>query len=278
MHCGAHVSIAGGLPNAPKNAAALGCEVFQIFSRSPRGGPAAPITDAMVAAFRTACETHGQYDWYIHAPYYVNLASSKAGLRLASQRILREELERGSRIGAAGMMTHLGSAHDSDPATALKAVAEGLRRILDGYRGMTTLLLEIAAGSGHVVGDTFEELGTLVRATRNRARVCLDTQHAFASGYDLRTGTALKKTLDRFGSVVGIETLALLHCNDSLSPFASHVDRHAHLGKGRLGAAAFSSLVRERRLKNIDFVIETPTEEGMKKDLVMLKSLRRSTA
>lgn len=274
MHFGAHVSIAGGLQNAPKNAALLGCEVFQIFSRSPRGGPAPSITAEAVAEFRAACQTYGQRTWYIHAPYYINLASSKAALRATSQRILREELERGSKIGASGMMTHLGSAHDSDEKTALQAVADGLRRMLDGYRGATTLLLEISAGSGHIVGDSFEDLALLVRATRGRTAICLDTQHAFASGYDLRTPKALKETLKRFDATIGLEKLALIHCNDSLSAFGSHVDRHAHLGTGMIGTAGFAALVRERRLKNLDLIIETPTEEGMRKDLELLKRLR----
>ncbi|MBI4415257.1 MAG: TIM barrel protein, partial [Candidatus Kerfeldbacteria bacterium] len=135
MRFGAHVSIAGGVQEAPKNAAAIGCEVFQMFSRSPRGGPAPQLTKDVVDAFRAACEKYRQAAWYIHTPYYINLASSKAAIRSASVRVIREELERGTALGATAVMTHIGSAKDMDEKEAQQLVIQGLRKIVDGYTG-----------------------------------------------------------------------------------------------------------------------------------------------
>lgn len=278
MHFGAHVSIAGGFANAPKNAADLGCEVFQFFSRSPRGGPAPAITNEGVRTFREACERHEQRAWYIHTPYYVNLASAKTTVRSATVRIIREELERGTMLGAEAIMTHLGSAKDVGEKEGTLLVLEGLRRILKGYTGTTMLLLEISAGSGLVVGDTFEELAIFLSSLRSkRVGICFDTQHAFASGYDLRTPAAVKKTFDAFDRIIGLEQLKLSHCNDSKPTLGSHVDRHDHLGKGEIGIEGFRAIVREPRLKKLNLILETPTEEGMKKDLAFLKKLRSAS-
>lgn len=277
MKFGAHVSIAGGFANAPKNAAALGCEVFQFFSRSPRGGPAPALTQENVHAFREACERHEQSAWYIHAPYYVNLASEKIAVRQATVRIIREELERGAVLGADAVMTHLGSAKDVGEKEGLRLAKIGVAEIVKGYKGSTRFLLEISAGAGAVIGDTFEDLAAITASVKGRCDVCLDTQHAFASGYDVRTKKSVKKMLDAFDETIGLQRLLLFHCNDSKSDFASHVDRHEHLGKGKIGVEGFRALVNESRLKNINFILETPTEEGMKEDLVLLKKLRSTS-
>jgi len=273
MRIGAHVSIQGGLHNAPRNAAELGCECFQIFSRSPRGGPARPITDAVARRFRRACADTGQGAWYIHTPYYVNLASDDDRIRETSVRIVREELERGRAIGAKAVMTHMGASGDDHPDAALRRVIENIRLVLAGYRGRTRLLVEIAAGSGTIIGRSFTELAKVVRATRGRCGVCLDTQHMFASGYDIRGASAVAATLDEFDSTVGLEHLRLIHANDSKVPFASRKDRHEHIGKGTIGKKGFKALLREPRLRDIDVVLETRLE-GVALDIRALKSLR----
>src|SRR3989344_3803236 len=155
---GCHVSIAGGIWNAPKNAADLGCEVFQMFTRSPQGGVAPKIDAEVVKKFKEEMVARGQKDCYIHAPYYINFASAQQKTREASIRVIREELERGSLIGAKYIMTHLGSSKDFSRQEALKLVAEGVKKIMKGYKGSTEFLLEISAGAGNVMGDTFEEL------------------------------------------------------------------------------------------------------------------------
>jgi deoxyribonuclease-4 len=273
MRIGAHVSIQGGLSNAPRNAQELGCECFQIFTRSPRGGPAKPITDAIARDFRRVCEASGQGAWYIHTPYYVNLASADKRIQELSVRVVREELERGRAIAAAAVMTHMGAAGDDSADEALDRVVENIGHLLKGYRGRTRLLVEIAAGSGSIVGRSFDELSRVVSVTGGKCGVCLDTQHMFASGYDVRDASAVRATLDEFDKVIGLEHLRLVHANDSKVPFASRKDRHEHIGKGSIGKRGFGALLSEPRLGEIDMVLETRLE-GVADDIRALKSLR----
>ena len=277
MLLGAHVSIQGGLPKAPERAADLGCECFQIFTRSPRGGPAGELTGEIIRNFRLACDQAKQQAWYIHTPYYINLASADRRIYPASIRVVREELERGSAIGASAVMTHLGSAGDASRAEALRKVIAGVKKILTGDRGVTRLLVEIAAGSGGILGGSFEELAAVVKAPRGRVGVCFDTQHAFASGYDLRTPVGVAATLDTFDTVIGLEHLELSHCNDSLTPFGSHKDRHSNIGEGEIGRNGFRAILQEPRLKNINFILETRTE-GARADLKLLKRIRKTAS
>ncbi len=273
MLLGAHVSIQGGLHKAPERAGAVGCECFQVFSRSPRGGPAKAITPHIVKAFREACDKAGQRAWYIHTPYYVNLASSDRRIRSASIRIVREELERGNSIGASAVMTHLGSAGRAPKKEALERAIDGVLRTLNGYRDKTEFLVEIAAGSGGIFGDSFEELYEVVKAAKGRCGVCFDTQHVFASGYDLRTPQAVKRTMDEFQAIIGLEHLKLSHCSDSLTPLGSRKDRHGFIGEGEIGKKGFNAIISEPRLQKTNFILETKLED-VPRDLQFLKKIR----
>lgn len=274
MLFGAHVSIAGGVFNAPANAGKIGCEVFQMFTRSPQGGPAPKLTPDIIQQFWNACEKYKQATWYVHAPYFINLASGNPAIRASSIRVLREELERADALGSRAMMTHLGSAKDtSNEADALKIVIAGVKKILDGYTGTTKFLVEISAGAGMVIGDTFEEISAIVKATRGKCGVCFDTQHAFGSGYDLRTQENVKETFDVFDKLIGLKHLFASHCNDSKVPFASHKDRHEHIGDGAIGLAGFRAMIEEPRLKDLHWLLET-VPDGQADDLTTLKRLR----
>ncbi len=275
MKIGAHVSIAGGLTEAPQRAAEIGCECFQMFSRSPRGGPAPEITPAIAEIFRNNLKKYKQGACYIHTPYYINLASADNRIRYGSIEVIRQELERGSLIGAAAVMTHLGSAKDVGESAAQKAVAEGLKLALKGYRGGTKFLIELSAGSGMIIGDTFEEVAKLIKLSGHpEIGVCFDTAHCFASGYDLRNKTAVKNTFDKFDKVIGLKRLGLIHANDSMADFNSHKDRHEHIGYGKIGLEGFKALVRELRLKSINLILETPKDNKRINDIKTLKELR----
>ncbi len=183
MYFGAHVSSAGGLHNAPANAGALGCEVFQFFSRSPQGGPAPKLTPDIVEAFQANCKTHDIKEWVIHAPYYINFANVEERIRKNSIRIIREELERGSVLGAKYVMFHPGSAKDVGEEQGQQYVIDGIKEIYEKYSGATELLIEISAGAGAIIGDTFEEVAILLEGVgEKKLGVCFDTAHAFASG------------------------------------------------------------------------------------------------
>jgi deoxyribonuclease IV len=283
MYVGAHVSIAGGIELSPERAANWGCEVFQTFSRSPQGGPAPKLTPDVVKSFKNNCRKFGLKAHYIHTPYYINFASTNNRIRYGTINVIRDELERGTLLGTEYVMTHLGSAREVGLKAGLEMTVEGMVKILKDYKGTAQLLIEIAAGSGETLGDTFEEIATVIEQTekklkrKNVLNVCFDTQHAFASGYDLRTAAAIKDTVKKFDTALGLERLRMSHCNDSKVEFGKHVDRHANLGTGHLDLAAFKAIIAEPKLKNMHLILETPRDEKgteIKKEIKLLKSFR----
>ena len=283
MLFGAHVSAAGGHWKAPGYGAALGCEVIQFFSRPPQGWNAKPITDEDAEKFKLAMKEQGIKRAYVHAPYLINLASATPRTRHGSISMLKEELGRCSQLGVAAMMFHPGSAKDLGQEAGVEKVIEGLNKIMDGYDGSCQLLIEISAGAGAVMGDTFEELAQFIDgAERGKdIGICFDTQHAYASGYDLRTKAGVDDTFKVFDKVIGLKKLIASHCNDSKVEFASHKDRHEHLGQGTMGQDAFKFIVQHPKLQHIDLILETPYEkEGEANDprvvdLELLKSFRK---
>ncbi len=277
MRFGAHVSAAGGLWNGPINAGEIGCEVFQFFSRPPQGGNPAPITPEVVTKFKAAMKEHGQKDCYIHAPYFINLASGTDRIRKGSHAVLREELERGSLLGVRGMMFHPGSAKDVGQEKGIEMVIEGLNKIMDGYKGSCQLLVEISAGAGEVMGDTFEEIAAFLKGAERGKEigVCFDTQHAFASGYDLRDVKAVTKTFKDFDKIVGLDRLVASHLNDSKIELGGHKDRHESIGKGLLGKEGIKAVTQHKPLKHIDLLLETPVDEERAGELNLLKSWRK---
>lgn len=276
MLFGCHVSIAGGIFNAPLNAAALGCEVFQMFSRSPHGGPIKPITLEIAALFKKNMELCAQRECYIHAPYFINYASANNRVRFGSIKVIREELERGSLLGAKYVMVHLGSYKDLGEKDGFKQLVAGLESTLKGYKGSTEFLIEITAGAGQIIGDTFEEIAEIIfhpKLKKYDIGVCYDTQHAFASGYDCRTPEAVQKTLAHFDKTIGLAKLKMSQCNDSKTEFGSHRDRHEHIGKGLIGTAGFKALLENPDFQKINFVLETE-HDLVTEDLKILKNLR----
>ena len=275
MKFGAHVSISGGINKAPERAHALGCECFQIFTRSPRGGKPPALGKDLVDSFLTSCSSYGLPDYYIHTPYYINLASEKKELRRSSVAIIREELERGSLIVAKYVMTHLGSSKGLGRAEAVDMVIEGIAEILNGSGSLTTeLLLENTAGQGETIGDTFEELARILNETGDpRLGVCIDTAHLIASGYDIRTEASLRHTLDALYSVISPGRMKLLHGNDSKAGLGEKKDRHEHIGKGKIGQNGFKAILGNPALEGLDMIVELPPEE-VGEDIELLKRMR----
>lgn len=263
--------------NAPLNAAKLGCEVFQCFSRSPQGGPAPALTEDSVAAFLANCKDNHLKQWVIHAPYYINFASAEGRTRGNSIRIIREELERGTQLEAAYVMFHPGSAKDTGPEQGILHVADGLKKVLDGYEGTTKLLIEISAGAGQVIGDTFEEVAEILEKVGHpELGVCFDTAHAFASGYDLRTAAAVDETFTKFDAIIGLDRLKMSHCNDSKVDLGERKDRHEHIGKGFIGRAGFEALLHSPKLQHLNWFLETEPD-GVQEDIDILKAIRNKT-
>lgn len=279
MLFGTHVSIAGGVFNAPLNAASVGCEAFQMFTRSPRGGAAAKLTPDIVKEFKDNCRKHGLKNYYVHAPYYINFASDNTKIADASVRIIKEELDRCCLLGVKAMMVHVGSAREQTKEQALKKAIAKLTEVLKNYKGSTRFLIEIAAGAGNVMGDTFEEVAAMIKGIQSKSKtkigVCFDTAHAFASGYDLRAKKDVNQTFKKFDKIIGLNKLVLIHGNDSKVEFNSRRDRHWHIGKGKIGKTGFKEIINHPKLKKIDMILETPETEMDKTNLKTVKALRK---
>ena len=280
---GLHVSAAGGVENAPENAHAMGAECFQFFSRSPRGGGAKPITPEQAELFKQRSVAH-KLESYIHTPYYINFASKNPKIYHGSVNAVREELSRGTALGVKYVMTHMGSAKDfvddkkstDTPEEAMKLAIEGLKKIFDTKEEFTTqLLLEISAGAGAVLGDSFEELAQLLDGLgRDDVGICLDTCHLFASGYDLRDKDAISATMKDFRAHMPISRLKLVHLNDSMTDLGSHKDRHEHIGKGKIGSDGFKALLAHPDFQKVNFILETKHDDLIGADLDFLKKYR----
>jgi len=272
MNIGCHVSIAGGIQNAPKRAADLGCECLQMFTRSPQGGKAPMLTNEVCEQFKMQKSKFKIKEVYIHAPYYINFASANNRIRYGSVSVVRDELERGSLIGAKYVMTHLGTAKELGQKEAVKKTVEMLKKTLDGYKGETKLLLENSAGAGEIIGDDLKELGEIIKGVNNSAvaGICLDTQHSFASGYNWRE---FEKILKKIDLEIGLGKIKLIHANDSQTDFASNKDRHAHIGQGKIGPEAFKNIVAFAKKNGVDMILETE-HDAVVEDIKLLKSLR----
>lgn len=274
MKFGAHVSIAGGVEKAPDRAYSLGCECFQIFTRSPRGGKATEIDRQTADSFLKNCEQYNFSDYYAHTPYIVNLASSDKDLRVRSIQIIREDLERSSLLGVRYIMTHLGSSRNTQRKQAIENIIDSVNRIHDSSDFHTKLLLENSAGQGETIGEKFEEISAVLdRVEYSDIHVCLDTAHMFAAGYDIRNADALDQTMNIIDNLIGTERIKLIHGNDSRADIGQRKDRHEHIGRGKIGLEAFRTIINCGRLKNIDMIVENPPE-GVEEDIRILKHLR----
>lgn len=278
---GAHVSIAQGLQNAPLNAATLGCEFFQFFSKSPRGGKAKEITSGVVYGFLKVCAEKGFTPWkssVIHSAYFINLASTNNRIFHGSITSLKQELETANLLKVPFVVTHIGSAKDhegnSARESAINQVERGLSTILEDYNGRSQLLLEIAAGSGNIMGDTIEELAYFTNKFE-KLGFCMDTCHSFAAGYDLRSKEQVVVFFAEMDEKIGLEKLKVIHLNDSMTDFASNVDRHDHLGKGKIGIEGLTEVIRIATQRKIPMIIETK-HEGISSDLKLAKDIRAS--
>jgi deoxyribonuclease-4 len=272
MYIGCHVSIAGGVFNAPERAALLGAQAMQIFTRSPQGGKAPELTPEVIAKFNAAILEFKIKETVVHTPYYINFASENSRIRYGSISVIRDELERASLLGAKYVMTHLGSAGTLSEDEATAKTIEALKKSLEGYDGSCELLLENAAGSGKIMGATFSQLSTIISQVNHPKLTgcCLDTQHSFASGYDWHD---FENTLKKIGSEITLSKIKLIHANDSKTLLGSNKDRHEHIGKGEIGLAAFENIVKFAKQNDAAMILETEHDFVME-DLEILKKLR----
>jgi deoxyribonuclease-4 len=270
---GIHTSIAGSYLNALESARKLGCNALQIFSASPRmwqGGPGR-IPEMDAAAFRARREELGLGPLVVHANYLINLAAAQPMLWTRSIQAFQDELVRAMALGADFLVVHPGARGEGSAgqaiATIIESVKQATRRVrLNGLK----ILIENTAGMGSAIGARLEEIEEILAGLRGvPAGACLDTAHLFAAGYDIRSESGLQKTVAQIDETVGLENVPVFHVNDSKVALGARVDRHAHIGKGRIGAEAFARLLRHPRLSSAPpeglagraFLAETPIDD-----------------
>jgi deoxyribonuclease IV len=279
---GAHLSIAGGLPQAIERAVTAGCEALQIFTKSVGQWRARPIPPEERHRFRRRARETGIAPIVAHTSYLINVASADLILRAQSIASLGEELDRADALGLDALVMHPGS-HQSE-TDGLSLIAEALRVLLAARpRSRVRILLEHTAGQGTNLGHRFEHLASVIHAVRSprRVGVCLDTCHLVCAGYDITTPEGYRETFATFDRIVGLDRLALFHLNDSKRPCGSRVDRHEHIGQGCLGTATFERVLNDPRFAHLPMVIETPKEKDATRpgevdrmDLTNLATLR----
>ncbi len=278
MRVGVHTSIAGALENAAHRANKIGCDTFQMFSANPRGWRAVDPTPESCERFRAARCKHGLAPLAIHDNYLINLASANPTIREKSIATFRRELERAAALRADYLVAHPGNSKGGTVTQALRTCAESLRQAARGLNldGLT-ILIENTAGQGSAIGRRFEEVAEIIAAANGDLPVgaCVDTAHSFEAGYPIHTPRGLAETLRQLESTVGLDQVRVIHANDSKTAFASHADRHEHIGKGQIGAEAFRRIVRHPKLRSIPFICEAPIErpDDDKRNLRVMRRL-----
>ena len=261
LYIGPHTSISGSVGNAPSRAHSLGATGFAIFTRNQRTWAIKPLSVEDSDLFKAEMEKYGYTKECVlpHAGYLINPATYKEDLWEKSRNLLLEEGRRTLQLGLDNINLHPGAYTDGTPEDGMKRTARMLDEVLDELPGLT-LCLENTAGSGTILGSTFEELSTILDHARNKDRIgfCLDTAHLCGSGYDVKNG--IEKIMEDFEKRFGKDKLLGMHINDSKVPLSSKKDRHAPLGQGEIGMDAFKRLVRLDIVQNKPLVLETPDE------------------
>jgi deoxyribonuclease-4 len=255
-----HLSIAPRLSQAADRARALGCESLQIFSGNPRGWVKKPLDEADVRAFAAARKAAGLRHFVVHAPYLINPAAADETLYARSLEALIEDLARADRLGAGDYILHPGSHRGSEAQTGEARVAAALNAALKAVPGRLRIVLENTAGGANMLGGRIAQLGAILQRVKTPRRVgmCLDSCHALAAGYELRTAAGMRRLLDEIEEHVGLKRLRVLHVNDSVGDLDSHRDRHAHLGQGVLGEPGLRRFLRQPRFRDLPAILETP--------------------
>lgn len=283
---GFHVSIAGGIHNSVFKAQTIGCTAFQIFTRNPRGWAEKELKEEDINMFKLKLKESGiQKDSVaVHMPYLPNLSGPDGEMYQKSVDSFKHELIRCSRLGIEFLVIHLGSHREQGKDKGIKQLVKGCELALDYYRSHykkkmdVTVLLENSASQKNSVGDSLEELRQILdKLAKNAYGICLDTCHAFASGYDLSTEESCNQFINKFDKIVGLEELKFIHLNDSKYEIGSHLDRHELVGCGKIGINGFKTIVNDKTIGDIPMVMEphaTSLQEDTK-NLQMVQSLRK---
>lgn len=275
---GAHFSIAKGLHDAIYQAKSYDCKVLQIFTKNATTWKERTLTEAEQERFEQAKKETGIQEIASHASYLINLASPDPKKHAQSCEALKQELIRSSALNIPYCVLHPGAHKDSGVSSGLSKIIESINRIFSDTKKMAgRLLLETMAGQGTGLGHTFEQIAEIIDGIDDKSRVgvCLDTCHIFAAGYDIRKRETYNQVINQFDTILDLSQLFLIHVNDSRKDLASRVDRHAHIGQGKIGLDPFGFIINDERLFHIPKLIETPKgKDGFDWDRQNLNQLR----
>ena len=264
MQIGCHVSISGSIDKAVDNAVERECSAFQIFTRNPRGWHAKELSKEDIKNFKDKLKASkiDKFATCAHMPYLPNLSSPKPDGFEKSVKSLVEEVERCGELGIPYLVTHLGSHLGTGEEGGIKRLVKALTTA-GQVKNDVMILLENTAGQKNSVGSDFEQLGEIFKQLKPAKKfgVCLDTCHAFVSGYDLRTEKGVKETFKDFEKHVGMENLKILHLNDAKGEIGCNLDRHYHIGLGNIGKEGMTAVVKLISKKKIPIVLETPIDD-----------------
>ena len=275
MRVGFHVSIIGDIDKAVDRAVEVGCNTFQIFTRNPRAWKAKELTEKETEAFIEKVNTRDVKPVFSHMPYLVNLASSRKEVYSKSVETLESELERCKRLEIPYLVTHMGSHLGAGMGSGFEKILKAIDEAFAAVNGAVMLLLENTAGTKNSMGGSFEDIQHIVErlAYPQQVGVCFDTSHGFAAGYDLRTEAAVEQTIAQLDEVIGFENLRLVHLNDSLGDLGSRIDRHEHIGMGKIGEEGFRSVLRSG-FGLLPLILETP-KDSRRSDVENLSKVKR---
>ena len=277
-YIGAHVSASGGVENAPENAKRIGAKAFALFTKNQRQWVSAPLSENSIRLFKQRCEDYGFAAEHIlpHDSYLINLGNPDSEALEKSRAAFLDEMQRCEQLGLKLLNFHPGSSLKKvSEEECLRTIAESINMTLDKTQGVCAVI-ENTAGQGSNLGYSFEQLAYIIERVEDKSRVgvCLDTCHAFAAGYDLKSESGFIETFEHFENVVGFQYLRGMHLNDSKKGLNSRVDRHELLGKGELGLDTFRMLMKDSRFDNIPLILETPDEEAWKDEIEMLYAMQ----
>jgi deoxyribonuclease-4 len=263
MRIGLHVHVAGGYAKAVEHAKAAGCSAIQVFSTNPRSYRTAAIDGAALETFARLRREAGIDPCAIHTPYLINLASADAKIAAGSLHLLRNDLAVAARGGMRFVNTHLGSYGARDRGEGTAAICAALEAALAGIEPGVFLVLENSAGAGNLAGGTLEELGSFVTSLAHpQLGICLDTAHAWASGYAIDSKAGVDRFLDDADRAIGLERVLMFHFNDTEVPLGASRDRHWHIGEGRIGFEGFRALLAHPELRDKTAILETPGSDA----------------
>jgi len=262
LRLGLHISISGTIDKSVDRAYEKGCNTFQIFTRNPRGWRSRELREEEVEAFIEKVKAYGMDPVFGHMPYLPNLASPREDVYKKSVNSLISELNRCWKLKIPYLVTHLGSHLGAGKEEGFRRIINAINFAFSNDKGEVMLLLENTAGTKNSMGGAFEDIQYIIEHIEHadRVGVCFDTCHAFAAGYDLRTREALEETLKKFDEIIGFEKLKIVHLNDSKGDLGSRIDRHEHIGMGRIGEEGFKQILRSR-LVEYPLILETPIDK-----------------